>query len=323
MTSAFGHSDVDLSVELGPLWLSHPLINASGTFDLLEYVRRYEGDYFADFPYAAYVPKTVTLDARTGNPPPRVCETAAGMINAIGLENPGIAAWIRELPEWARLEQPVIVSIGGNTPDHYAAAVVAVEEHLTAAGGAGPHLEAYELNVSCPNVASGLQIGADPDATADVVAAVRARTSRLLLTKLTPNVTDIVAVARAAVAAGADGVSLVNTFKALVLEPRSLRPFLGNRTGGLCGPAVKPIALRLVADVAEALPDVPIVGMGGVVSGLDALEFIACGATAVGVGAANFTSFETPARILGELRAELLARGLPSVRAARGLALSP
>lgn len=322
MTSASDSSVVDLSVDLGPIRLAHPLVDASGTFDVLEYAKRYEGDYFADFPYAAYVPKTVTLDARTGNPPPRVCETAAGMVNAIGLENPGIAAWIRELPTWARLEQPVIVSIGGNAPEQYAGAVAAVEDHIAAAAGAGPHLEAYELNVSCPNVASGLQIGADPDATAAVVAAVRARTSRFLLAKLTPNVTDIVAVARAAVAAGADGVSLVNTFKALVLDARTLRPFLGNRTGGLCGPAVKPIALRLVAEVAEALPDVPIVGMGGVVSGLDALEFVACGATAVGVGAANFVSFEAPVRILGELRAELIARGLPSVRAARGLALS-
>ena len=312
----------DLSVRLGPLSLEHPLLDASGTFDLLEYARRYDGDYFADFPYAAYVPKTVTADARQGNPAPRVTETPSGMINAIGLENPGIEAWIGGLAEWARLRQPVIVSVGGNEPAQYAAVVAALEAHLAAApAGAAPRIEGYELNVSCPNVSSGLQIGADPDATAAVVAACRALTGRFLLAKLTPNVSDVTATARAAVDAGADGVSLVNTFKALVLDRQTLRPFLGNRTGGLCGPAIKPIALRMVAEVAEALPDTPIVGMGGVMTGLDALEFIACGATAVAVGAANFTAFEAPRRILAELRDELTARGLASIGAARGLAL--
>jgi dihydroorotate dehydrogenase (NAD+) catalytic subunit len=322
VTASLDPTQVGLSVELGPLHLEHPVVDASGTFDLLEYTRRYQGDYFADFPYAAYVPKTVTVDARTGNPPPRVTETPAGMINAIGLENPGIAAWIAALPAWARLRQPVIVSVGGNEPRQYAAVVRAVEEHLAGvAPGAVPSIEGYELNVSCPNVIGGLQIGADPAATAAVVGSCRAETSRFLLAKLTPNVSDVTTAARAAVEAGADGVSLVNTFKALVLDRDTLRPFLGNRTGGLCGPAIKPIALRMVAEVAEALPDIPLVGMGGIMSGLDALEFIACGATAVAVGAANFTGFEAPARIVAELRAELAARGLATPSAARGLAL--
>jgi dihydroorotate dehydrogenase (NAD+) catalytic subunit len=315
-------TQVDLGVDLGPLHLQHPVVDASGTFDLLEYAARYEGDYFADFPYAAYVPKTVTVDARTGNPAPRVTETAAGMINAIGLENPGVDAWIAALPTWAHLRQPVIMSVGGNDPGQYAAVVRAVEGHLAAAvPGATPSIEGYELNVSCPNVFSGLQIGTDPAATAAVVGACRAETSRFLLVKLTPNVSDVTAAARAAVDAGADGVSLVNTFKALVLDRETLRPFLGNRTGGLCGPAIKPIALRMVAEVAQALPGVPLVGMGGIMSGLDALEFIACGATAVAVGAANFTGLEAPARIVAELRAELTARGLTTPSAARGLAL--
>jgi len=316
-------ADVDLSVSLGPLALEHPLLDASGTFDVLEYAHRYGGDYFADFPYAAYVPKTVTADARTGNPPPRVTETPSGMINAIGLENPGVTAWIAGLPEWAALRQPVIVSVGGNAAEQYAAVIRALEAHLEAAphGAALPRVEGYELNVSCPNVAGGLQIGADPAATAAVTAACRAETGRFLLVKLTPNVSDVTAPARAAVEAGADGVSLVNTFKAMVLDRDSLRPFLGNRTGGLCGPAIKPIALRMVADVATALPGVPIVGMGGVMTGLDALEFIACGATAVAVGAANFTGFEAPGRILAELRAELAARGFATAAAARGAAL--
>jgi dihydroorotate dehydrogenase (NAD+) catalytic subunit len=318
-TAAFGP---DLTVRLGPVELAHPLVDASGTFDLLEYSRRYDGDYFADFPYAAYVPKTVTADARIGNPAPRVTETPSGMINAIGLENPGIHAWIEQLAEWAALRQPVIVSVGGNEPGQYAAVIAALEEHLAAAAaGAVPRIEGYELNVSCPNVSSGLQIGADPAATAEVVAACREATGRFLLAKLTPNVRDVTEAGAAALGAGADGLSLVNTFKAMVLDPVTLRPFLGNRTGGLCGPAIKPIALRMVAEVAQAFPDTPIVGMGGVMTGLDALEFIACGATAVAIGAANFTAFEAPGRILQELRDELETRGFASVAQARGVAL--
>ena len=312
----------DLSVNLGPIQLEHPLVDASGTFDLLEYSRRYDGDYFADFPYAAYVPKTVTADARTGNPTPRVTETPAGMINAIGLENPGIQAWIELLPEWATLRQPVIVSVGGNEPGQYASVIAALEAHLAAAAsGTAPRVEGYEVNVSCPNVSSGLQIGADPAATAEVVGACREATARFLLAKLTPNVRDVTEAGAAALGAGADGLSLVNTFKAMVLDPQTLKPFLGNRTGGLCGPAIKPIALRMVAEVAQAFPGTPIVGMGGVMTGLDALEFIACGATAVAVGAANFTAFEAPQRILAELRQELEARGFSSVAEARGAAL--
>jgi dihydroorotate dehydrogenase (NAD+) catalytic subunit len=312
----------DLAVRLGSISLEHPLLDASGTFDLLEYARRYDGDYVADFPYAAYVPKTVTADARMGNPGPRVTETPSGMINAIGLENPGVEVWIEGLSAWAGLRQPVIVSVGGNDPAQYATVVAALEAHLDVAPqGSAPPIQGYELNISCPNVSSGLQIGADPSATEDVVAACREATGRLLLAKLTPNVHDVAEIGRAALAAGADGLSLVNTFKALVLDRQTLRPFLGNRTGGLCGPAIKPIALRMVAEVAEAFPNVPLVGMGGVMTGLDALEFIACGATAVAVGAANFTAFEAPQRILAELRDEMEARGLASVAAARGLAL--
>ena len=312
----------DLAVRLGSISLEHPVVDASGTFDLLEYARRYEGDYLADFPFAAYVPKTITADPRAGNPPPRVTETASGMVNAIGLENPGVLVWLEGLADWARLRQPVIVSVGGNAPEQYAAVVAAVEERLVASDPRDvPRIAGYELNVSCPNLGGGPQIGADPSATGAVTAACREVTERFLLVKLTPNTGEVVTVARAAVAAGADGLSLVNTFRALVLDRETLRPFLGNRTGGLCGPAIKPIALRMVAEVAEALPGVPLVGMGGVMSGLDVLEFIACGATAVAVGVANFTSLEAPRRIVEEFRAELEARGFASPAAARGLAL--
>ena len=185
---------VDLRVRLGDVELAHPLLNASGTFDLLEYARRYEGDYFAAFPYAAYVPKTVTADARTGNPPPRVTETPSGMINAIGLENPGVAAWIAGLGEWARLAAARASSAsGGNSPEQYAAVVRAWRStSRRRPSGTCPDIGGYELNVSCPNVASGLQIGADPAATAAVVGAVRPLTTRLLLAKLTPNVSDVV-----------------------------------------------------------------------------------------------------------------------------------
>ena len=320
MSAPLEPAGVDLGVELGPLRLTHPLLNASGTFDAVEYARRYAGDYWPLFPFAAYVPKTITAEPRTGNPPPRITETASGVINAIGLENPGAEAFVAGLGGLSELTSPVIVSVGGNTPEQFAAVVQTLERHLQECGQEAPRIAGYELNVSCPNVSGG-QIGADPAATAAVVGAARVCTSRLLLAKLTPNVTDVRLSARAAVDAGADGLSLVNTLKAMVLHRDTLRPFLGNRTGGLCGPAIKPVALHMVAEVAEALPSTPIVGMGGVMSGLDALEFIAVGATAVAVGAANFTAFEAPARILAELRAELAARGFASAAAARGVAL--
>jgi dihydroorotate dehydrogenase (NAD+) catalytic subunit len=314
---------VDLRVTFAGVELEHPLVDASGTYDLLECACRYPGDYLADFPYAAYVPKTVTADARTGNAPPRVTETASGMINAIGLENPGIEAFIDQLPAIAGLRQPVLVSVGGNAPEQFAAVIRRLEEALAGGGRPLPRVVGYELNVSCPNVSGGLSIGVDPAATETVTGAVRDLTRRLIVVKLTPNVTDVRPVAAAAVAAGADGLALVNTFRAMVLDPSTLRPFLGNRTGGLCGPAIKPIALRMVAEVAEALPDVPLVGMGGVMTGRDALEFIACGATLVAVGAANFTGLEAPQRILDELRAECAARGVTRATDVRGRALGP
>lgn len=305
----------DMSVQLGPVALRHPIVNASGTYDALSVAA---GGDLSRFPYAAYFPKTVTPEPRAGNRPPRVTETPAGMINAIGLENPGVEAFAAGLPRLGGLREPLFVSVGGSRPSDYAAVVSRLEGTLPTGS---PPIAGYELNVSCPNVAAGgLSLGADPAALAATVALVRRETRRFLIVKLTPNVTDVVRSAAAAVESGADAVSLVNTFKAMVLDRDTLRPFLGNRTGGLCGPAIRPIALRMVAEVAAAVT-VPIVGMGGVVTGLDALEFIACGATAVAVGAAVFADPRAPVRIAAELQEELAARGFHGPSAARGVAL--
>jgi len=320
---ARGGLEPDLSVELGPMRLPHPVLNASGTFDLLEAAARYEGDLVAELPFAAYVPKTVTLEPREGNPPPRVTETAAGMINSVGLQNPGLEAFLPDLSRLAALTAPVIVNVGGSRPDDYVTVVERLEEWLDGRRtGEGPDVSGYELNISCPNVATGLAIGADAAATADLVARVKAATKRFVMAKLTPNVTSVVEVALAAQAAGADGLSLVNTFKALVLDGETLRPFLGGVTGGLCGPAIKPIALRMVAEVAGAVR-VPVVGMGGIASGRDALEFVACGATAVQVGAANFAGIDAPRRIVAELGNEMRRRGIASLAQVRGRAALP
>jgi dihydroorotate dehydrogenase (NAD+) catalytic subunit len=322
--SAAGHAEQrlpDLSVDLAGLSLEHPVLNASGTFDALETARLYGAAAIDPFPFAAYVPKTVTPEPRAGNPPPRLTETAAGLINAVGLENPGVDAWLAQLPDLAIVRRPVVVNIGGQRPSDYLEVLRRVEDHLVAGGGDLPDIVGYELNVSCPNVGrGGLAIGTEPAETERLTAGARALTRRLLIVKLTPNVTDVVPVARAAAGAGADAVSLVNTLRALVLDPDTLRPFLGNRTGGLSGPAIKPIALRMVWEVAAAL-DLPIIGIGGITSGRDVLEFIACGATAVAVGAATFTGLDAPRRIVAELRDELQRRGLPDLASVRGRAL--
>ena len=315
----------DLSVRLAGLELAHPLLNGSGTFDVGEVRRQFGPAALEPFPFAAYVPKTVTLEPREGNPPPRVTETAAGMVNAVGLQNPGLDAWLGDLPALAQVPVPVIVNVGGRRPEDYLEVVRRVEERLAAGGAAGealPDVEGYELNVSCPNVGrGGLAVGTEPAETEKLTAAARVLTHRLLIVKLTPNVTDVVAVARAAADAGADALSLINTLKALVLDPDTLRPFLGNRTGGLCGPAVKPVALRMVWEIAAAL-DIDLIGMGGVTTGRDVLEFVACGATAVAAGAVNFTGIDAPARIVAELRHELAVRGLARLADARGRALT-
>lgn len=273
-------------------------------------------------PVAAYVPKTITLEPRPGNPPPRIAEAASGLVNSIGLANDGLEVFLEcELPRLKDLLCPVIISIGGSSRDDYVRLAHALRKELDEArrwSGDSPGGEAstwtdrigLELNISCPNVASGgMTIGADPDETLAVVAAVRKEWPGLLVAKLTPNVTDITVIANAAVAGGADAIAAVNTYKALALDRVSLRPYLGNIAGGLSGPAIKPLALRAIYDLYEAV-NVPIVGMGGVATTGDVLEFISCGATVVAVGSSAFKEPLLADCLASELAEALEQRGL-------------
>lgn len=287
------------------LGLAHPLVNGSGTFDAIA-ARRVFGDAIAtEFPFAAFVSKTITLEPRDGNPPPRLYETAGGLINSIGLPNKGLDGFLAlDLPELAELPVPRCVSVMGFTREELATLVGAVAEREEVA--------LIELNVSCPNVETGLVMGADPTETALAVERVRALTDKPLIVKLTPNATDPAAVGAAAQGAGADAVSLINTLKGMALHPRTRAPWLGAGTGGVSGPAVRAIALEQVASVSAAL-DVPVVGMGGIASGADAADFIQAGAACVAVGTESFRDPEAGSRIAKEL-ADLVpqpARGSP------------
>ncbi len=269
---------VDLQVQLAPgLVLKNPVISASGTFG---YGREYS-PYLDLRQLGALVTKGISLLPQVGNPPPRVVETPCGMLNAIGLENIGVAAFVdRELPRLRAAGATVIVNIFGTTMGDYADLAARLD------GEAG--IAALEINISCPNVsAGGLHFGTDPRMAAELVAAVRRRTSLPLITKLTPNVTDIVAVARAVTAAGSDCLSLINTLTGMAVDLRTRKPALANLTGGLSGPAIKPVALRAVFQVAREV-EVPVIGIGGIASAADALEFLLVGATAVQIGTYNF-----------------------------------
>ncbi|GBE57838.1 dihydroorotate dehydrogenase B (NAD(+)), catalytic subunit [bacterium BMS3Abin01] len=296
---------VNMESSLGPLRLRHPIINASGTFDVLAADRVLAADLFADFPFAAYVPKTVTLKPREGNPPPRLYETAAGLLNSIGLANKGIDAFIADdLPRLGRLPVPLIASIAAEETDGYGRCAGMLDGH--------DEVAALELNVSCPNVElDGKALGCDPDLTARATAQARAATGKFLIVKLTPNVTDILALAHAAVEAGADCLSVINTVHGMVLDPWTLKPALGHVTGGLSGPAIKPVALRAVYLISREL-DVPVIGMGGATSANDVLEFMAAGATAVAVGTASFRDPLLAAPLVQELGRQMELRGIAS-----------
>jgi dihydroorotate dehydrogenase (NAD+) catalytic subunit len=311
-TSAGSHSGRDLTVRLGPLALAHPIVNASGTMELFEVAEVFGDEIIKAPPVSAYVPKTITLEPREGNAPPRILETPAGMINAIGLSGEGLDAFVRDrLPRLLALPCPVILSIGGFSLGEYVKLAQGLRRALEESVGEGwERRVGLELNISCPNVHSGcLLIGADPRETEALVSAVRREWSGLLIAKLTPNVTDIAAVASAAESGGADAVAAVNTYKGLAIDRSTLRPYLGNVGGGVSGPAIKPLALRAVFEI-FARVEIPIVGMGGVACLQDAMDFLACGARVVAVGCAGFGDPWLPERVAADLGRELDSREL-------------
>jgi dihydroorotate dehydrogenase (NAD+) catalytic subunit len=280
-------------IELCGVPLEGPVLNGSGTFDAIA-ARRAFGDALLErFPFHAFVSKTITLAPREGNPPPRLWETPAGLINSIGLPNKGLEGFLeRDLPELAELPVPLIVSVMGFSRDELARLVGRV--------GESDDVALIELNVSCPNVETGLIMGADPAETARALERVRPLTAKPLIVKLTPNANDPAAVAQAAERAGADAVALINTLKGMALHPRTAEPWLGGVTGGVSGPAVRAIALEQVRAVSERV-EIPVIGMGGIASARHAADFMAAGATCVAVGTESFRDPAAGLRIRAEL----------------------
>jgi dihydroorotate dehydrogenase (NAD+) catalytic subunit len=294
---------VSAPVSLCGLELAHPVVNGSGTFDAAAAREAFGAPLERDFPFAAFVSKTITLEPRAGNPPPRLYETAGGLINSIGLPNKGLAGYLeRDLPALAWLPVPLITNVMGPTAREVAELVEAV--------GAHDEVAAIELNVSCPNVRTGMDIGADPAELGRLLDVVRPLTAKPLIVKLTPNTADVSAVARAAQAGGADAVSLINTLRAYAPHPdASGRPWLGGGTGGLSGPAVRTVALAQVRAVAAAV-EIPVIGMGGVSSGRHARDLLDAGATLVAVGTESFRDPLAGARIRAELEETAANRGI-------------
>ncbi len=292
----------NLAVRLGSLDLKYPTLMGSGCYG--------SGDEFSPFldlsKIGAVVLKSVTRQARIGNPTPRLVQTPGGMLNAIGLQNPGIDWYLEhEVPKYGRYPWRVVGSVAGFSVDDYAYVCERLAER--------DEIAAIELNISCPNVASeGETFACDPNLTARVVAAARATTDKTLIVKLSPNVTDIAAIAREAQRAGADALAVINTVRGMGIDVETWRPRLGNVTGGLSGPAIRPIAVLAVYEVARAVT-IPIVGQGGIETVTDALEFFLAGATAVSIGTANFTDPRIPERIAAELETYLERRKVGSI----------
>lgn len=282
-------------IEFCGLSLEHPIVNGSGTFDAIAARRAFGDEIVERFPFSAFVSKTITPEPRAGNPPPRLWEEGAGMINSIGLPNKGLAGFLEhDLPELGRLGVPLVVSVMGTSAEEFTALIEGVAER--------DEVSALELNVSCPNVHSGLIVGEQPGETLLLLKSIRELTKKPLIVKLTPNVADPAAIAEAAEEGGADAVSLINTVKAVAFDRASGSRWLGAGAGGLSGPAVRTIALKQVADVAEAV-SIPIVGMGGVESGADALDLLRAGARIVAVGTASFRDPLAGERVRSELEA--------------------
>ena len=285
------------SVDFCGIELEHPIVNGSGTFDAIAAHRAFGDELLQHFPFAAFVSKTVTLEPRQGNPPPRLWEVPTGLMNSIGLPNKGLAGYLAEdLPRLALLPVPLIVNVMGFTRDQVA--------ELVTAFSAREEVAALELNVSCPNVETGLVMGADPDEVAALLQRVRPLTDKPLIVKLTPNASDVAAVAVAAEQAGATALSLINTLRGMALDPKTGSPWLGGTTGGVSGPAVRAVALAQLHAVSRATT-IPLIGMGGVQSGRDALDLIRAGADLVAVGTESFRDPVAGSRIAAELAALL------------------
>lgn len=295
-------SGVNMAIEVAGIRMRNPVLTASGTFGYAQEFERY-----LDLNrLGGLVVKTITRLPRPGNPAPRITETPAGMLNAIGLQNVGIDVFIREkLPYLRTLAPPLIVNVAGESMEDFRELTKRISDQEGVAG--------IELNVSCPNVAGGLDFSTDPKLTYQVVKAAREATRLPLIPKLSPNVTDIRAIAKAAEEAGADGISLINTLVGMAIDVRTRRPKIANVTGGLSGPAIRPVAVRMVWQAARAVR-LPIIGMGGIVSGEDAAEFLIAGATAVAVGTANFIDPTNAIKILAELEQYCLANGISDIR---------
>ncbi len=297
---------VDLSVELAGVTLKNPVAVASGTFG---FGREY-GQFFDLSALGAICCKGLTLHPREGNPPPRIAETPLGMLNSVGLQNPGVDAFIRdELPFLRQFDVKVIANISGNTPEEYGVMC----EKLSEAG-----VDMIEVNISCPNVkAGGLAYGTRPDLAAEVTAEAKRHARVPVMVKLSPNVTDITEIAKAAADAGADALSLINTLRGMRIDVNTRRPILKMNTGGLSGPAVLPVAVRMVWEVASAVK-LPILGMGGVSTGEDAAQLMLAGASAVAVGTALFADPCAPLKVRDGLADIASRQGLSAVRELTG-----
>ena len=293
---------VKMDVALGALQMKNPVTTASGTFAA--------GRQYSEFldlrELGAVTTKGVSLNPWAGNDSPRIAEVASGMLNSIGLQNPGVEAFCAGDLAWLSQQGvPIIVNVSGHSAGEYAAVIERLEDE--------PAVSAYELNISCPNVDSGgMTFGVDPEASAAVIASCRAATKRPMIVKLTPNITDITVIAKVAEAEGADAVSLINTLLGMAIDARRRKAVLARKVGGMSGPAVKPVALRMVHEVYQAV-SIPIVGMGGITTGIDAVEFMLAGATAVAVGTANFANPRASIEVVSGIEAFCEAEGVADV----------
>ena len=291
---------VDLRINFAGLEMKNPVTTASGTF-----AARESSEFYDLSRLGAVITKGVAAEPWMGNPTPRIAETYGGMLNAVGLQNPGAEAYLeKELPFLANYDVPVIANLAGHSIDEYCAVTEKLNESAVAM---------FELNISCPNVKQGgIGFGTDPAMAAEVVKAVKEVSRKPLIVKLTPNVTDITAIARAVEAAGADAVSLINTLMGMRIDLRTRKPILANVTGGFSGPAIKPVALRMVYQVRRAV-SIPILGLGGIMNGEDAAEFLMAGADAVAVGTAALVNPTAPVDVVEGLRAFMEREGFASI----------